>query len=72
MRIGHHGYEIQLYRRRENWLWVVFDDDGDETRSGHAADHTMALAQARRAVARLRSPFTAWLQQLLPFPANHA
>jgi len=72
MRIGHHGYEIELYRRRDDWLWVVFDEDGDEARSGHAADRAAAQAQARRAIARLRSPFTTWLDGLLGLPANHA
>ena len=72
MRIGHHGYEIELYRRRESWLWVVFDEEGDEIRTGHAPDRAAALAKARQAVARLRSPLAAWLKRLSPFSPNPA
>jgi hypothetical protein len=65
MRIGHHGFEIELHARRGDWLWVVFDEEGDQLRSGHAPDRAAAMGQARRTVAWLRSPFSVVIERLL-------
>jgi hypothetical protein len=66
MRIGHQGFEIELHHGRSDWLWVVFDDEGDQLRSGHAPDRAKAWSRARRTVAWLRSPLGLWVERLLP------
>jgi hypothetical protein len=65
MRIGHHGFEIELHHGRIDWLWVVFDDEGDQLRSGHAPDRATALGRARRTVTWLRSPVGGLIDRLL-------
>lgn len=65
MRVCHHGFEIELHHGRSDWLWVVFDEEGDQLRSGHAPDRTKAWRQARRTVAWLRSPFSILIERLL-------
>ncbi len=72
MRIGHHGYEIELHGGRKDWLWVVFDEEGDQLRSGHAPTRPAALRRARRAVAWLRSPLSALIERLLPTAPHQA
>jgi len=65
MRIGHQGFEIELHHGRDDWLWVVFDEEGDQLRSGHSPDRASALRRARRAITWLRSPFGIWIERLL-------
>jgi hypothetical protein len=65
MRIGHHGYEIEVHGGRTDWLWVVFDEEGDQLRSGHAQTQASALRRARRTVAWLSNPLIAWIEPLL-------
>ena len=72
MRIGHHGFEIQLHHGRSDWLWVVFDEEGDQLRSGHAPDQAKALSRARRTVAWLRSPFGVAIERLLATTPHQA
>jgi len=72
MRIGHHGYEIEVHGGRSDWLWVVFDVEGDQLRSGHAPDRAAALGQARRTVAWLRSPLSPLIERLLPSAPHSA
>ncbi len=72
MRIGHHGYEIEVHGGRTDWLWVIFDEDGDQLRSGHAPTQASAKRRARRAVAWLRNPLIAWIEPLLPSASHHA
>jgi hypothetical protein len=72
MRISHQGFEIELHNGRDSWLWVVFDEDGDQLRSGHARDRAMALGRARRTVAWLRSPFGAGIERLLAMAPHSA
>jgi hypothetical protein len=72
MRIGHHGYEIELHGGRESWLWVVFDEEGDQLHTGHAPTQASALRHARRAVAWRRHPLSAWVERLLPTAPHQA
>jgi hypothetical protein len=72
MRIGHNGFEIELHNGRDDWLWVVFDEEGDQLRSGHAPDRAAALGRARRAVTWLRSPLGAWIERLMPQTSHSA
>lgn len=72
MRIGHQGFEIELHHGRSDWLWVVFDEEGDQLRSGHAPTQASALRRARRAVAWRRHPLSMVIERLLPATPHQA
>jgi hypothetical protein len=72
MRIGHNGFEIELHHGRTDWLWVVFDTEGDQLRSGHAPDRATALGRARRTVAWRQSPLGLWIERLMPETSHSA
>jgi hypothetical protein len=48
MRLEHHGMEIQLHQTQSAWLWVVFDEDGEQICAGQKPDQRTALGAARR------------------------
>jgi hypothetical protein len=48
MRLDHHGMQIELHQAQDAWLWVVFDEEGEQVSTGRKPHERAALSAARR------------------------